>query len=71
MELNMLLEIIVLIFIIIEIYALLRHSRLEHRVEEHMEVLDAHIRKLDAHVLRVDSHLNTQNIEREDADQET
>jgi len=52
-------------------YALLRHSRLEHRVEEHMEVLDAHIRKLDAHVLRVDSHLNTQNIEREDADQET
>ena len=67
----MLLEIIVLIFIIIEIYALLRHSRLEHRVEEHMEVLDTHIRKLNAHLLMLDSHLSTQNIEREDVDRET
>ena len=70
MEIN-LLEIIVLIFIIIEIYALLRQSRLEHRVEEHMEVLDTHIRKLDAHLLMLDSHLSTQNIEREDVDRET
>ncbi len=64
----MLLEIIVITFIIIEIYSLMRHSRLEHRVEEHMEVLDAHIRKLDERLLRLDSHLNTHNIGREDTD---
>ena len=67
----MLLEIIVLIFIIIEIYSLIRHSRLEHKVEEHMELLDAHIRTLDERLLRLNNHLNTDNIERKDVDQET
>ena len=67
----MLLEIIVITFIIIEIYSLMRHSRLEHRVEEHMEILDVHIRKLDERLLRLDNHLNTHNIGRGDTDKET
>jgi hypothetical protein len=56
MEINMLLEIIVLIFIIIEIYSLVRHTKLEHRVEEHMELLDEHIKHLDEHVKQLDEH---------------
>jgi len=53
MELTMVLEVIVLIFIILEIISLIRHARLERRVEEHMEVLDKHIRQLDEHIIRL------------------
>lgn len=61
MEISLFLEIIVLIFIIIEIYSLVRHTKLEHRVEEHMELLDEHIKHLDEHcVMLID------NLERAD-----
>jgi len=55
MELTTVLELIVLIFIILEIYSLIRHARLEHNVEEHMIVLDEHIRRLDEHIVRLDT----------------
>jgi hypothetical protein len=54
MELTTVLELIVLIFIILEIISLIRHARLEHSVEEHMIVLDEHIRRLDEHIVRLD-----------------
>jgi predicted Holliday junction resolvase-like endonuclease len=55
MEFSMVLELIVLILIIIEIYSLVRHAQLEHRVEEHMTELDEHIRQLDKHIVRLDT----------------
>ena len=57
MEINMLLEIIVLILIIIEIYSLMRHTKLEHKVEEHMELLDKHMKQLDEHCVMLIGNL--------------
>ena len=71
MELNSLLELTVLLFILIEIYSLVRHSKLDHSVEEHMESLDDHIRQLNKHILRLDEHLNIHYMELEYKDQET
>jgi len=42
-------------------YSLARHSKLEHRVEEHIELLDEHILQLDEHIVKLDRHLNIHN----------
>ena len=68
MELDTLLEIIVLFFIILEIYSLAHHVKLEHKVEEHMELLDKHIKQLDEHIVMLNRPSNKQNPERTDKD---
>jgi len=59
MELSALLEIIVLIAIIVEIYSLTRHAKLEHKVDEHMELLDRHMKQLDDHIATLERHLGS------------
>ena len=59
MELNSLLEIIVLIAIIVEIYSLARHAKLEHKVDERMELLDESMKRLDERIARLNRHLDS------------
>ena len=61
-------EILVLVAIGIEVVALFRHSKLENRMEEHiqttcdrllrsnekMKVLDTHVSRFDEHLIRLD-----------------
>lgn len=61
MELNSLLEIIVLIAIILEIYALFRHAQLEHKVNAHMELLDEHMMQLTKHIDQTKTNLDRTN----------
>lgn len=61
MELNALLEIVVLVVILAEIYALFRHAQLEHKVNEHMELLDEHIKQLEEHIDQANANLERTN----------
>jgi hypothetical protein len=66
-------EILVLVAIGIEVFALYKHSQLENRMEEHIQntcdhlirsdelikMTDEHMSKLDEHMIRLDEHMNT------------
>lgn len=68
-------EILVLVAIGIEVFALYKHTKLENRVDEHiqntsdrllrsdevMKVLDEHVIKFDEHMVRLDEHMNKVN----------
>jgi len=68
-------EILVLVAIAIEVFALYKHIKLENRMDEHiqntsnrllrsdevMKVLDAHMMKFDEHMVRFDEHMNKIN----------
>lgn len=77
MELNSLLEIIVLIAIIVELYSLTRHAKLEQKLDEHIKLLDEHMKRLDEHITRLDRHLDSshqlyiQNLGSTNKEQET
>ncbi len=65
-------EVLVLVAIGIEVFALFKHSKLENRMEEHiqttcdrllrsdekMKVLDTHVSRFDEHLIRFDEHMN-------------
>jgi len=65
-------EIFVLVAIGIEMFALYKHTKLENRMDEHiqntcdhllrsdkvMKALDEHINKFDEHLIRYDEHIN-------------
>ena len=65
-------EILVLVAIGIEVFALYKHTKLENRMEEHIQntcdrllrseevtkVMDEHMSKLDEHMVRLDEHMN-------------
>ena len=61
MELSSLLEIIVLAAIVTEIYSLARHAKLEHKIEEHMELLDEHMKRLDDHIAALNKQGSNQS----------
>jgi hypothetical protein len=68
LEFGEILEIVVLVAIAIELFALYSHSRLDHRIDEHlmedgeklakseslMNMLDQHMSRLDEHMVRTD-----------------
>ena len=68
-------EILVLVAIGIEVFALYKHAKLENRMEEHiqsisghllrsdeaMKVLDEHMNRYDEHMVRLDEHMNKLN----------
>jgi hypothetical protein len=70
-----LLEILVVIAITIELYALYNHSKLDSRMDEHisntnmrlersdevMKTLDNHMLRFDEHMIRLDEHMNKVN----------
>ena len=60
MELNII-EGVVFLVIIVEILFLIRslvqHSKLESKIDDHINKLDDHINKLDDHVKRLDDHI--------------
>jgi predicted Holliday junction resolvase-like endonuclease len=58
MNLTSFLEIIILIIIVIEIYVLTRHARLERKVDKHMKLLDEHMKRLDEHINLLDKHMS-------------
>ncbi|UCD96684.1 MAG: hypothetical protein JSV35_01125 [Candidatus Bathyarchaeota archaeon] len=65
-------EILILIAIGIEVFALFKHSKLENKMEEHiqatcdrllradekMKVLDTHVERFDEHLIRLDEHMS-------------
>lgn len=55
------LEIIVLAAIVIEIYSLTRHAKLEHKIEERMELLDVHMKRLDDHIAALNKQGSNQS----------
>jgi len=63
MELNLILEIIVIIFIMIEIYSLAHHAKLEHEVINH-------IKKLDEQIVILNKHLESNYLEPTNKEQE-
>jgi len=72
MEFGEILEIVVLAAIAIELFALYSHSKLDHRIDEHliedgeklaksesiMNLLDQHMSRLDEHMVRTDERLS-------------
>ena len=61
MEFNLILEIVVLIAIIVESYALFRHAQLEHKVKAHMALLDAHMKQLNEYIDQTNANLDLTN----------
>lgn len=71
LEFGEILEIVVLVAIAIELFALYSHSRLDHRIDEHlmedgeklakseslMNMLDQHMSRLDEHMVRTDERV--------------
>ena len=62
MDFNFWLEIIVLIAIIIEIYSLARHAKLEHRVIEHINQMDERMNQLDEDISVLNKLFDSSNI---------
>jgi len=68
-------EVLVLVAIGIEVFALFKHSKLENRMEEHiqttcdrllrsdekMKVLDTHVSRFDEHMNKLDEYITTLN----------
>ena len=75
MDVLMTIEILVIVTIVIEVFVLYKHAKLENRLydvirttndhlqksDEVMEVLDVHMTKFDEHMVSLDGHLNTMN----------
>ena len=57
MELGEILEIIVLIAISIELLALFIHTRLDHRLDEHLKDVNKHLEKSDKLIKTLDEHI--------------
>ena len=55
-ELKDFLEIIVLIAIAVEIYTLSHHAKLEHKIDQHLDILDKHMKQLDEHIAKLDDY---------------
>ncbi|MEM2111439.1 MAG: hypothetical protein QXX08_06135 [Candidatus Bathyarchaeia archaeon] len=75
MDFNGFLEILILVAISIELYALYVHTKTDSRIDEHinntnmrlersdelMKLLDNHMLRLSEHMLRLDEHMNKIN----------
>lgn len=75
LEIEGLLETLVLIAIAIELYALYNHTKLDNRIDEHInetnirlersdeitKLMDDHMLRFDEHMIRLDEHMNNLN----------
>lgn len=57
MELGQILEIIVLIAISIELLALFMHTRIDHKLDEHLKEVNKHLEKSDKLITTLDEHV--------------
>ena len=57
MEFNQILEITVLCAIVIELFVIYSHAKLEKRIDKHLIVLDNHTEKLEEHIFKLDEHI--------------